>query len=118
MEELSFMGKLRGITITLIDKVTIDIDPFGNPIKKDKEISVDNVLVSPATSDDITSQLSLSGKKADYTLAIPKGDNHDWGDKEVRFFGEKWRTVGLALEGIEELIPLEWNKKVMVERYE
>ncbi|HHJ8372313.1 hypothetical protein [Streptococcus pyogenes] len=58
------MGKLRGITITLIDKVTIDIDPFGNPIKKDKEISVDNVLVSPATSDDITSQLSLSGKKA------------------------------------------------------
>ncbi|HHJ8372345.1 hypothetical protein [Streptococcus pyogenes] len=53
-----------------------------------------------------------------YTLAIPKGDNHDWGDKEVRFFGEKWRTVGLALEGIEELIPLEWNKKVMVERYE
>ncbi len=57
------MGKLRGITITLIDKVTIDIDPFGNPIKKDKEISVDNVLVSPATSDDITSQLSLSGKK-------------------------------------------------------
>lgn len=28
------MGKLRGITITLIDKVTIDIDPFGNPNKK------------------------------------------------------------------------------------
>lgn len=53
MEVLSFMGKLRGITITLIDKVTIDIDPFGNPIKKDKEISVDNVLVSPSTSDDI-----------------------------------------------------------------
>ncbi|HFH7148823.1 TPA: hypothetical protein ACGMMO_001614, partial [Streptococcus agalactiae] len=105
------MGKLRGITITLIDKVTIDIDPFGNPIKKDKEISVDNVLVSPSTSDDITSQLSLSGKKAVYTLAIPKGDKHDWEDKEVRFFDKKWRTVGLALEGIEELIPLEWNKK-------
>lgn len=31
------MGKLRGITITLIDKVTIDIDPFGNPIKKIKK---------------------------------------------------------------------------------
>ncbi len=38
--------------------------------------------------------------------------------KRFAFFDKKWRTVGLALEGIEELIPLEWNKKVMGERYE
>ena len=61
--------------------------------------------------------MNLTGKKAVYTLAIPKGDTHDWEDKEVKFFGKRWRTFGIPLEGIEQLIPLDWNKKVMVERY-
>lgn len=112
------MAKIRGIQITLIDKQVVSVDPFGTPVVKDVEILVDNVLVSPTSTDDVTNQLSLTGKKAVYTLAIPKGDLHDWENKEVIFFGQKWRTVGLATEGIESMIPLEWNKKVMVERYE
>lgn len=36
----------------------------------------------------------------------------------VEFFGRKWRTYGGVTEGIEELLPLAWNKKVKVERYE
>lgn len=112
------MGKIHGIQITLIDKQVVSVDPFGTPVVKDVEILVDNVLVSPTTTDDVTNQLSLTGKKAVYTLAIPKGDLHDWENKEVIFFGQKWRTVGFATEGIESMIPLEWNKKVMVERYE
>ncbi|MCK1219599.1 hypothetical protein [Streptococcus uberis] len=112
------MGKIHGIQITLIDKQVVSVDPFGTPVVKDVEILVDNVLVSPTTTDDVTNQLSLTGKKAVYTLAIPKGDMHDWENKEVIFFGQKWRTVGFATEGIESMIPLEWNKKVMVERYE
>jgi len=51
-------------------------------------------------------------------LAIPKGDTNDWENQEVRFFGERWRVIGMPLQGIDELIPLDWNKKVMVERYE
>lgn len=112
------MGKIHGIQITLIDKQVVSVDPFGTPVVKNVEILVDNVLVSPTTTDDVTNQLSLTGKKAVYTLAIPKGDLHDWENKEVIFFGQKWRTVGFATEGIESMIPLEWNKKVMVERYE
>lgn len=112
------MGKIHGMQITLIDKQVISVDPFGTPVVKDVEILVDNVLVSPSSTDDVTNQLSLTGKKAVYTLAIPKGDMHDWENKEVIFFGQKWRTVGFATEGIESMIPLEWNKKVMVERYE
>lgn len=112
------MGKIHGIPITLIDKQVVSVDPFGTPVVKDVEILVDNVLVSPSSTDDVTNQLSLTGKKAIYTLAIPKGDMHDWENKEVIFFGQKWRTVGMPLEGIESMIPLDWNKKVMVERYE
>lgn len=112
------MGKIHGIQITLIDKQVVSVDPFGTPVVKDVEILVDNVLVSPSSTDDVTNQLSLTGKKTVYTLAIPKGDMHDWENKEVIFFGQKWRTVGMPLEGIESMIPLEWNRKVMVERYE
>ena len=112
------MVKMHGIPITLIDKQAVSTDPFGSPVVKDVEILVDNVLVAPATTEDVTTQMSLTGKKISYTLGIPKGDNNDWENKEVRFFDKRWRTVGIPLEGIEAMIPLEWNKKVMVERYE
>ena len=112
------MGKIHGIQITLINKQVVSTDPFGSPVVKDVEITIDNVIVAPATTEDVNSQMSLTGKKISYTLGIPKGDMHDWENKEVRFFGKRWKTVGIPLEGIEELIPLEWNKKVMVERYE
>lgn len=112
------MGKLKGITITLVDKVKNGEDPFGKPIYEDAEIPIDNVLISPTSSDDVVNQQSLTGRKAVYTLAIPKGDTHNWENKEVKFFNQRWKTFGIPLEGIEHLIPLDWNKKVMVERYE
>lgn len=111
------MAKLKGITIILVDKVEIGKDPFDKPIYEDKDIEVENVLVAPVSSDDVVNQQSLTGKVAVYSLGIPKGDTHDWEDKEVKFFGQRWRTFGIPLEGMEHLIPLEWNKKVMVERY-
>lgn len=100
-----------------MDEVKTGTDPFGNPIYEDQDIEIENVLVSPTSSDDIVNQMTLTGKKAVYTLGIPKGDTHFWEDKEVKFFGERWRTFGFPTEGIEDLIPLDWNKKVMVERY-
>jgi len=109
---------LRGITVTLVTKQETGLDPFGNPVYGEIEIEIDNVLVTPTLTDDITSNLELEGKKAVYTLAIPKGDTNVWENKEVRFFSEKWRTFGIPTQGIEHLIPLDWNKKVMVERYE
>ena len=112
------MARIKGITVTLINKIETGKDPLGAPIYEDKEIEVDNVLVSPTSTDDIVNQLTLTGKKAVYTLAIPKGDTNVWEGQEVRFFNKRWRDFGAELQGIDELIPLDWNKKVMVERYE
>ncbi|MGV3011528.1 hypothetical protein [Streptococcus thoraltensis] len=110
--------KLKGIPVTLIGKIKTGYDPFGQPIFENKSITVQNVLVAPSSSEDITNQLSLTGKKVVYTLAIPKNDSNNWTDREVIFFGKRWRTVGIPTEGIADMIPLDWNKKVMVERYE
>ena len=112
------MPKIKGITITLISKQETSKDPFGNPIYAEVEILVENVLVYPTLSDDIVNTLSLTGRKAVYTMAIPKEDTNTWDNQEVRFFGQRWRVFGIPIEGIKELIPLSWNKKVMVERYE
>lgn len=112
------MAILKGITVTLIDRKQTGTDPLGAPIYEDVEIDVDNVLVAPTQSDDVVNQHTLTGRKAVYTLAIPKGDTNDWEEKEVRFFGQRWRVFGIPLEGIESLIPLDWNKKVTVERYD
>ena len=112
------MTRIHGITVTLFDKVKTGVDGFGKPIYEERPIDIDNILVSPASTDDVTNQLNLTGKKVVYTLAIPKGDSHDWTNKVVQFFGQRWRTVGVPLEGIEDMIPLDWNKKVTVERYE
>lgn len=112
------MARIKGITVTLINNKEVGRDPFDNPIIEDVEIAVDNVLVSPTSSDDIVNTKDLTGRTAVYTLAIPKGDTNTWENQEVRFFGERWRVFGIPLQGIEDLIPLDWNKKVMVERYE
>ncbi|HEL1655042.1 TPA: hypothetical protein TXN47_001080 [Streptococcus suis] len=111
------MGKIKGVPVVLIDKQVTGKNSFGHPKFEDVEIVVENVLIAPASTEDITNQINLTGKKVDYTLAIPKGDVHNWTNKEVRFFGQRWRTVGEPLEGLDHLIPLEWNKKVQVERY-
>ena len=52
-----------------------------------------------------------------YTLAIPKSDAHDWNDCTVKFFNRTWKSFGYPIEGIDELVPGDWNKKVMVELY-
>lgn len=112
------MSKLKGITVTLLGETVKGKDPFGKEIVEENEINIENVLVAPATTDDIKNQLNIDGKKIEYTLAIPKNDTNDWTDKKVIFFGQTWHTVGIPLEGISDLIPLEWNRKVTVERYE
>lgn len=112
------MPKIKGITVTLISKQQTGTDPFDNPIYEDVEIPVDNVLISPTTTEEVVNTKDLAGRTAVYTLAIPIGDDNVWENQEVRFFGERWRVFGIPLQGIDELMPLEWNKKVKVERYE
>ena len=66
---------------------------------------------------DIVNDLQLYGRRLAYTLALPKGNANDWHNVTVEFFGQKFRTYGDVVQGIENLIPLCWNKKVKVEKY-
>lgn len=112
------MSSIRGITVTLYKETQSGTDGFGRPVYTETPIEVNNVLVAPASTSETLDTVNLTGKKAVYTLAIPKGDTHDWKDKKVEFFGEMFKTFGEPLQGIEDMIPLEWNTKIQVERYE
>lgn len=108
---------MRGITVTLYERTQVGTDAFHAPVYEETPVEVENVLVAPASTTEILDTVNLYGRKAVYTMAIPKGDTHDWENRRVSFFGADWRTFGIPTEGVEELIPLSWNKKVMVERY-
>lgn len=57
---------------------------------------------------------AFGGSTVTYTLAIPKGDVHDWTDRVVGWNGQLFRTVGTPVQGIEANVPLAWNKKITV----
>ena len=110
---------MTGITVTLYDRTETSKDSLNHPIYTETPTTVDNVLVAPMDTQEVLETYNLTGRKAVYQMAIPKGDTHDWSaGKKVNFFGEDWRIIGMPLEGIDHLIPLSWNKKVRVERYE
>lgn len=108
----------HGITVTLYEKQKTGEDGFGRPVYTETPVQVDNVLVAQPASEQITDTINLTGKHLVYVLGIPKGDTHIWTDAKVVFFGSAYRTIGEPIEGIEDLIPLAWNKTVRVERFE
>ena len=109
---------IRGIPVTLYEKIQIGTDAFGAPIYQELPTTIENVLVAPAAADEVVSDVQLYGKRAAYELCIPKGDAHQWEDCRIEFFGHTWRVIGPSREWIESMVPGCWNKKVKVERYE
>lgn len=109
---------IKGIKVKLINLIDSgNKDDFNNPIFSETQTDVDNVLVAPSSSQEILDSTNLYGKKAVYTLGIPKGDSHIWENQYVEFFGQRWHCFGFPTMGIEANIPLQWNMKVMVEKY-
>ena len=115
MPMISKAAVLHGIPVTIYVKTETAKDEAGAPVYTETAETVENVLVHPATEQEITDTLNLTGRKAVYNLAIPKEDTHDWTNVRVSFFGQDFRTIGAAVQGIDGLVPLEWNKKVRCE---
>ena len=90
---------------------------MGNPIYKYTDVTVENVLWNESSVDDLIDTNRLEGTQELYTLSIPKGDANTWLENTVTFNGKTYHCYAEG-EGMEDLIPLEWNKKVLVERYD
>ena len=111
------MGKIKGVSVVLHVRSVKENDPLGNPIYKYKDVTVNNVLWNATTASDLIDTSRLEGTKELYTLAIPKGDANTWLENTVTFRGKTYHCYAES-EGMESLTPLEWNKKVLVERFD
>ena len=109
---------MKTTTVILYEKTAAGVDPFNKTVWEETPTDVKDVLYAPSSAQEILDGINLYGKKAVYTLAIPKGDTHEWEDCRVNIKGQAYRVFGIPLEGMDENIPLAWNKKVTVERYE
>lgn len=110
---------MKGVTVTLKTKTQTGVDDFGQPIYSETDVEISDVLVGEPNTDDIQNALTRYGKIISYTLAIPKGDNNNWYKCQVVLpapWSETFNVIGDAIMGIEENIPLRWNKKVHIER--
>lgn len=114
------MPKPKGISVTLYQKASTTVDAFNAPVYTETAVTVNNVLVSPVEDGgtEKTDMLNLHGRSGKYLLAIPKGDTNTWENNRVVFFGESWKVIGMPTQGIDNMIPLSWNKQVLVERIE
>ena len=111
------MGKIKGVSVVLHVRTIKEYDPLGNPVYTTEDVTVNNVLWNVSSVDDLIDSTRLEGTKELYTLAIPKGDTHTWLENTVTFNSKTYHCYAES-EGMEALTPLEWNKKVFVERYD
>ena len=110
--------QIHGITVKLKVNTQVGVDEFNHPKYEITWKDVENVLIYPVSADDITTILSLTGKKVIYQLCIPKGNEDSWENTEVNINGSVYQTVGYCDEFIEDLVPGDWNKRIKVARYE
>ena len=109
---------IKGETVILLAETITGTDGFGRNIVTTSEIEVHDVLVGNPSTDDEAQALDIDGKKLIFVLGIPKGDTHDWKDKDVIIRGQKFRTFGYPLLQTEANVPLRWNLQVKVEAHE
>ena len=113
---------IHGIDVTIYNKTQIGENSFGEPIYKESSETVSNVLVGSPTEEEVLADINLTGRRAAYVLGIPKGDTHNWVNVKVSFSLDgvntiTCKTIGMPIMGIEDLVPLDWNKKVRCEYY-
>lgn len=108
---------IKGIEVILYEKTATGTDAFGATVYTETPVTVGNVLVSPVSSDDLTDDQQLNGRKEICELSIPKKNTNVWEDSTVEIQGQKWRTFGFVQKYITENVPLDWDKKVKAERY-
>lgn len=108
---------LHGITVQLEQRTETGRDDFNRPVYTTEFVSVDNVLPGRPDAQEVIDTLNLTGKRVEYILGIPKGDDHDWLDKKIRFFGQEFKAIGFPETGVQDLIPLDWGQNLRVEHY-
>lgn len=108
---------IKGIPVILYEKTRTGTDAFNAPVYTVVPVKVDNVLISPVSTEDLVDENGMTGRRAVCEISIPKKNTNDWENTTVEFLGQKWRTYGFVQSYLTENVPLDWDRKVRAERY-
>lgn len=104
------------ITVKLYEKVEIGTDDFGVPTYSTFIEEIDHCLVAIGQHGQMTDNTNIQVALDTFTIAIPKGDTHDWRNSIVEFnlggVDFRCKTYGDYLLGYEDAMPLMWHKQI------
>ena len=90
-------------------------DSFNNAASVPEWELVENVLVVPGQTNDVTDSVRPDGKSVSYTLHFPKGFDRSLRGALVKVRGEEFRVVGDPKHYTLENTPTKWWLPVEVE---
>lgn len=112
---------MTGETVTIITKSNTGKDAFSNPITSDIDVDINNVLVQPVSSLDITDGGNRpDGDKVAYRLMLPKAwvynqPTIDLRSSEFIVRGKRLKAIGNPGYFDDKNTPTEWCMSVNVE---
>lgn len=103
-----------GEPVTIRRKITIGTDDFGAELVDYQGETIDNVIIAPATSSDLSDDLRPNGVKIMYTVHIPREYTESLKDTEFLIGGQWLRSVGDPQPYRDYVFKMPWNRGVSV----
>lgn len=98
---------LTGETVTVISK-TIGYDENMDVVETTQQTQVDNVLVAPGSTADVTDTTRPYGTRASFTLGFPKTFNQPLRGCSVEVRGNTYQVIGDPHPNTESNCPTQW----------
>lgn len=102
---------LRGETVTVEVVTGYERNGYGEKVPKTVEVEVDNVLVAPASTEDLGEDRP-EGFEARFTLCFPKDCEMTFHKQRIKVRGDWYRTAGYTDRF--DPCPTDWDKTVVV----
>ena len=117
------MGKLGGSRLLTGESVlvltpAVSYDEYNNENIEWQSVTVQNVVVAPATTTDEDDTARPHGTKAKYTLAFPKTFTGSLRGCRVSVRGQEFEVIGDPMPNTAENCPTSWWLKVEVQDVE
>lgn len=109
---------LNKTTIQIKTRTKAGIDALNRPVYAEAWEEVSGCVVGSPDSEDIESEMNLSGKRIAYEILLPKDDAHTWAGASVRIGSKVYRVIGDVKESFLNLPHIPCNKRISVEAYE
>lgn len=109
---------LNQTTIQIKTRTQTGKDALNHPIYSETWEDVSGCVVGSPSSEDIESEMNLSGKRIAYEVLIPNDDTHTWAGSEVKINDKPYRVIGDVKESFVSFSHIPCNKLISVEAYE